>query len=314
MADAKDILVGLLSSAYKLDEQGVAGLQQPDGSFKDEALDELLKLDQTRVATLKGEPADVQKIKDEYLGFGKRKALEDLEKTLRTEYGYKDATKQGKELIDAIIADKLKAATGSIDDKVKVHPLFLEKEQQVANLPKAIEEAVQAKEAELRGVFEEQRHQGVVASEAEVLFDELRPVLSKDARVAANQKRDFLEKVRSGKFKVSEKDGTMEIVPMSPDGQKRLEDNHGHAIPFKEYIRALVTERFDLHQSEDRSAGTAPGKVKGGDSDRGASAKLANKADYVREWGRIESEEKDLKVRAEKWAALKASAKEAGIL
>lgn len=314
MADAKELLVGLLSSAYKLDEQGVAGLQEPDGSFKPDALQHLLDLDAKRVTALKGDPAEIEKLKDEQFGFGKRKALEDLERDLKAEYGFKDATKKGKELINAIIAEKLKAAAGDIDEKVKVHPLFLELEQKVKSMPDLIEKAKQEKEAEIKAELEKESHQRIVAEEAAVIFDELRPVLSQNPKVAAAQKRDFLALLQSGKFTVTVKDGTREITPMKPDGKARLEDNHGHAVPFKEFIRGLVTERFDLHQAEDRKTGPNPNDVGGRSGGEGGKFKLASKADYIKEHGRIEREVKDPKEQSRLWAELKTAAKEAGVL
>ena len=271
-------------------------------------------MDAKRVTTLKGDPAEVEKLKDEQFSYGKRKALEELERDLRTEFGYKDASKKGKELINAIIAEKLQAASGNIDDKVKVHPLFLELEQKVAGMPKAIEEAQKQKEAELMAKLEQESHQRIVAEEAEAIFEELRPVLSQNPKVANAQKRDFLGLLRSGKFTVSEKDGVREITPMKPDGKARLEDNHGHAIPFKEFIKGLVTERFDLHLAEERTAGDDPNKVGNRSGGQGGKFKLANRADYTKEWGRIESEVRDPKEQSRLWAELKQAAKEAGVL
>lgn len=308
---AEEVLVGLLSSAYKLDNDGVAGLKEPDGSFKDDAIDELLKKDTERVATLRGE---VDKLKDEQFSYGRRKALEELEKSLRDEYGYKDATKKGKELIDAIIAERLKASSGTDEEKVKTHPLFRQLEEKVVGLPKAIEEAVKAREAELQAAFETERHSALVLDEAEAEFDALRPVLSSNPTVAANQKRDFLEKVRSLKFQVSVKDGKADIVPLDAEGKKRMEDNHGHAVPFRDLIRALVTERFDMHKAEERSGGPNPDRVGKRSEDAGGKFKLASKKDYIEAWGHIERTVSDLRERERQWAELKAQAKEAGVL
>lgn len=314
MPDAKEVLVGLLSSAYKLDEQGVAGLQEPDGAFKPDALQHLLDLDAKRVTALKGDPAEIEKLKDEQFGFGKRKALEELERDLKAEYGFKDANAKGKELIKAIIAEKLKAVTGDIDAKVKDHPLYIELEQQVKTIPEQIEKARLEREAEIKAELEKESHQRIVADEAAVIFDELRPVLSQNPKVAAAQKRDFLALLQSGKFTVTVKDGVNMITPMRPDGKARLEDNHGHAVPFKEFIRGMVTERFDLHQAEDRKTGPNPNEVGNRSGGEGGKFKLATKADYVREHGRIEREVSDPREQSKLWVELKKAAKEAGVL
>lgn len=308
---AEEVLVGLLSSAYKLDESGVAGLKEPDGSFKDSAIEELLKVDTGRVATLRG---DVDKLKEEQFSYGKRKALEELEKSLRDEHGYKDATKRGKELIDAIIAEKLKAAAGTDDEKVKTSPLYRSLEEKVASLPKAIEEAVKAREEALKAEFETERHSALVLDEAEAVFDELRPVLSENPTVAANQKRDFLEKVRTLKFQVQVKDGKADIVPLDAEGKKRLEDDHGHGVAFADLIRNLVTQRFDLHQAEERSGAPNPDRVGRKSEEAGGKFKLASKKDYFDAWAQIERTVSDLREREKQWAELKVQAKEAGVL
>jgi len=72
MPTAEEVLTGLLSTSYKLDETGVSSLKEEDGSFKDDALDNLTKTDVERVANLRNDGA---KVRAETYSRGKRETL-----------------------------------------------------------------------------------------------------------------------------------------------------------------------------------------------------------------------------------------------
>lgn len=313
---AQEVLVGLVRRAYNLTEEGVAELQESEGQFKDQALDDLLKLDADRVTTLKG--PDISTRLTEKFQEGERRAAEKLEKDLMAEFQVKGSDKKGIELIKHVVQERLAAAgTAKLDDdKVKLHPLYQEVEKKVLAFPTELAAAVKAKEDTLLAELATERNTARVVEEAAAIFKGLRPKLSSNPQVAANQERDFLEKVKSGKYQVTEANGKLEIVPLKQKGEEwvRMEDAHSHPVPFEQLIGNLTRERFDLRASEDKDSAPDPDKV-GGGTGGGGSEKLASKEQYFKRWGEIESSYRtDPKTQAAKFAELKAEAKEAGVL
>lgn len=312
---AQEVLLGLVRRAYNLTEQGVAELQESEGQFKDEALDKLLQMDADRVATIKGPDMSVRLT--EKFQEGERRAAEKLEKDLMAEFNVKASDKKGIELIKHIVHEKLAAANTALldDDKVKLHPLYRKVEEQVTKFPSELEAALKAKEEELRAELDADRNANRVAEAALEVFRSLRPKLSPNPQVAKNQERDFLEKVKSGKYQVSQDaDGKLEIVPLRPDGKSRLENAHNHPVPFEELIGNLTRERFDLQVAEDKDNAPPPDGV-GGNKGGEGSVKLASKDAYFKAWGEIEEKYRtDPKTMQAEHAKLKETAKEQGVL
>lgn len=308
--------MGLVRRAYNLTEQGVAELQESEGQFKDDALDKLLQMDTERVATLKG--PDIGPRLTEKFQEGERRAAEKLEKDLMAEFKVKASDKKGIELVKYIVQNALESSKdGKLDeDKVKLHPLYMQLEEKVRAIPDQVSAAEKAVEERLRGEFEGERNTARVAEKALAIFRGLRPKLSSNPQVAANQERDFLEKVRSGKYQVTEKDGELEIVPLKQKGTEwvRMEDAHSHPVPFEALIGNLTRERFDLQASEDKDNAPDPDKI-GGGSGGGGSSKLGSKDAYYKQWGEIEEKYRlDPKAMQAEHAKLKEAAKEEGIL
>lgn len=255
---AEEVNTGILSTIYKLDETGVASLKEEDGSFKDDALDTLLKLDAERVKSLKGDP---DALKRESYSRGKREAMEELERGLKEKHGVKETDKRGLELIDELLDLKVKAASGTDEEKVKASAQYRKLEKELAELPKTWEEKLKAREVEIRSEFQGERDTQTVLNEAAVIFDAWQPVLPGDAAKAANQRRIFLEQLRSFKFKVTQEDGRTDILPMKPDGSGRLEDDHGHPITLRQLVESRAGQLFDKRASEDRGGAPDPNKV-----------------------------------------------------
>ena len=177
MPTAEDVLTGLLSTSFKLDETGVASLKEEDGSFKPDALDHLTKMDADRVAALKG---DVEKVKSETYSRGKREALEGLERELRDEFGIKTNDKKGKDLIKAILAERTKGGDVLTEETVKAHPLYLKLEEHANALPKTFEERIKAREEEIRAEFKAERDFDRVRASAMKTFRSMNPRLPKN--------------------------------------------------------------------------------------------------------------------------------------
>lgn len=309
---AEEVTNGILSTIYKLDEQGVASLKEEDGSFKDDAIDFLIKQDAERVATLRG---DVDKVKAERYSQGKREALEALEKELRDEFGVKTTDARGKELVKAIVAARIQSATTLTDDQVKAHPLFLELEKHTAALPKTIEEKVREAEEKVRSEFKAERDQRTVLSKATATFKAMNPVLSKNEVVASAQLSLLENAVKSGKYQLVEKDGEIvDIVPMKADGSGRLEDAHGHPVKFETHIKELASRMYEFHDSDDRAGADDPNKVGGSGKGKGDGAfDPKTQAEYAKLFSDIEKLP-DIKERVAKFNELKEAAKRNGVI
>lgn len=275
---AEEVNTGILSTIYKLDEAGVASLKEEDGSFKDDALDILTKLDADRVKSLKGDP---EAVKREAYSRGKRETWEEVERTVKEKFGVSETDKKGMELVEEAVNAKIKSASGTDEEKVKASEQYRKLEKQLAELPKTWEEKLKARETEIRAEFEGEQNLRTVLDEAAVIFDAWEPVLPGDAAKAANQKRVFLDQLRSAKFQVTRKDGKVDILPMKPDGSGRLEDDHGHPISLKELVEHRASKLFEKRVAGDRNGAPDPNTVGGGSG--GGSVKYPatmTKAEY----------------------------------
>lgn len=283
---AEEVLTGLLSTTIKLDETGVAALKEADGSFKDDTLDILAQKHAEHITTIRG---DVEAMKRDRYSIGKKEALEGLERELRDEFGYKDATKKGKELIKDLIQMQLQAAGTTDEAKIKASAQFRELERKLAEEQAKIDEKLAAKEAEVVGRFEGERNISTVLSEAATIFEAWNPVLPGDAAKAANQKRVFLDGLRSEKFQVTRgQDGKVDIVVMKPDGSGRMEDSMGHAITLKSLVEDRAARMFEQRASDDRNGAPDPNKVgnRGGDGS-GKYPATMTMAQYSTEYERL---------------------------
>jgi hypothetical protein len=253
---AEEVLLGLVSTSYQMDDTGVAGLKEPDGSFKDDALDHLLKLDAAKVANLKG---DREKEKADTYSRGKREALEGLERELKDEFGIKATDKKGKDLIKEIVALRTKGGDPLTEETVKAHPLYLKLEEHANGLPKTFEEKIKAREEEIRAEFKAERDFDRVRASAMKTFRGMNPTLPKNEEVA-NAQLTLLDQALKGlKYQLVEKDGEIaDIVPMKADGSGRLEDAHGHPVKFEALIKTIGAKYFEFAEGEQREGADDP--------------------------------------------------------
>lgn len=279
---AEEVLIGLASTSFKLDEQGVAALKEADGSFKDDAIDHLIKLDAERVATLRG---DSEKRAADSYSRGKRETMEELEKSLKEEYGVKANDVKGKDLIKAIIAEKAGTANTLSDDKVKTHQLYRQLEEHAANLEKATEAKVKETEERIRAEFNSVRDTESVLGKAIAIFKEMKPILPKNEEVARNQMSLLEQFVKGHKFQVTkDKDGNVtDIVPMKEDGTGRLEDSHGHAVKFDDLIKGGARKFYEFDDAQRKTGAPNPNSTGGTDKtgDDGDVYAPKNMAEYA---------------------------------
>lgn len=266
---ADDVLGGLLSTAYQLDEEAVAELKESDGSYKDDAIDTLKKKDAERIQAIKG---DKEAYGEKRYGEAKAEVLGKFEADLRKEFGFEDQTKRGKELVKELIAMREKAASSTDEAKIKASKEYRAIETKLAEEEAKFEQRLADKEAEVVARFQGEQDTRTVLDEAAVIFDAWQPVLPGDAEKAANQRRIFLDQLRGFKFKVTRTDGKADILPMKLDGTSRMEDDHGHPITLRQLVESRAAMLFDKRVSEDRSGAPDPNTI-GGKSSGGGSGK-----------------------------------------
>lgn len=307
---AEEVLIGLLSTSYKLDEQGVASLKEEDGSFKDDADQHLIKLDADRVATLRG---DIDRIKSERYSQGQREYAEKLERELKEEFGIKTTDAKGKELVKAIIAAKLQGATPLTEEQVKAHPLFLKLEEEYSKLPKTIEEREKAVEERLRAEWKAERDLSTVLNRAHQVFKGMNPILSKDEAKAAAQMSLLDNYLKGHKYDlVVDKDGQVtDVVVLKADGSGRLEDAHGHPVKFEALVKEGASKFYDFSEDEGRRGAPNPDRSGRGSSSTGDEGAYDPKtvAEYAELWEAIRERYSDINERREQLALLK----EAGV-
>lgn len=306
---ADEVLMGVLSTTLKLDEQGVAALKEADGSWKDDADQVLLARDAERIDLLR---KDVDTKLEERYSRGKRETMEALEKQLRDEFGVKATDKRGVELIKAIVAEKVQATGGLDENKVKTHPLYQKLEEELQKAPLTLEEKLKAREQELRDEFKRERQKTLVWEHASQVLQEMQPNLPEDPIVARNQLSLLRRFVEEHAFDVAEGD-ELAITPLKKDGT-RLEDKHGHAVKFNQFIQDAARQFYTFKQPGAGGGAPDPNRTGGGGSGAGddGGAKLASMSDYAREWARINNEFPQSEKPA-KWRELKDRAKEAGL-
>lgn len=312
---AEEVLTGLLSTSYKLDETGVTALKEADGSFKDDSIDHLLKLDAERVATLRGDP---EKLKAENYSRGKREALEALEKELKDEFGVKTSDVKGTALIKQIIAEKIGSANGDLtDDKIKASKLYRELEEHMQTKEKSFADKLKEHEEKLRSEFNSVRDTESVLDQAKAIFKGMKPKLPKNDDVAAAQMSLLDNFVKGHKFQITrDKDGKVaDVVVMKEDGSGRLEDQHGHAVKFDDLIRTGA-RRFYEFEDDERKQG-APDPKRSGSSDdtgdHGGAYDPKTTAEYAQLWKEINQSYQGSD-RIEQWRLLKEAGVKNGVV
>ncbi len=306
---AEEVLNGLLSTSLKLDEQGVAALKEADGSWKDDATEVLLSRDAERIDALR---KDVDSKLEERYSRGKRETMEALEKQLRDEFGVKATDKRGIDLIKAIVADRVNATGGLNEEKVKTHPLYQKLEEELQKAPQTLEEKLKAREEELRTEFKRERQKSLVWEHAHNVLQEMQPNLPEDPIVARNQLSLLRRFVEEHQFDVAEGDD-LSITPLKKDGSGRLEDKHGHAVKFQQFIQDAAKQFYTFKQPGAGGGAPDPNRTGGSGGAGGeGGAKLASMADYAREFDLINKTYSNAEKPA-KWRELKERAKEAGL-
>jgi len=220
-------------------------------TVKDTAISELLRLDAERVKGLKAASKDeLTLMHDKGYKKGQVETLSKFEQSLKEEFGVVESKSQGSELVKEII-NKISKDTKLDDDKVKLHPLYVQLEKKLGSdyVAKADFDRVQGEFDGYKNGVEKEKVLTVVISDALRAFRELNPVLPKDANKALNQETVFLDKLKAFEYEV-QADGS-HIIKV--DG-KRLENAQGHPVGFKDFIRQQADKYFEFQVQNARGS------------------------------------------------------------
>lgn len=219
---------------------------------KPEALKFLLDKSAVRVASFKEAET---KAHDKGFSKAKAEAISKFETELKEKLGVA-SDKQGLELIEFAISEKIKASGGEIDEeKIKRSPVYL---KTLERLEKDKADAVKAAEDkfnELNNKIQKESTFKTIAEQANAVLDELKPILptgqtAEGKSKAEIQRQRFLNEL-SSEYGFEIQDGK---ILVTKDG-KILEDAHGNMIPLKDIVKNRASELWDFQQGEQR-AGT----------------------------------------------------------
>lgn len=254
-----ELFIALLSKTYNMDETAVKELllKKNGEDFTDEingdALDKLTAMDAERVKKLK---PDTKSIQENFYKKGKQEALSELEKSLRSEFGY-DGEEQGLDLARAIVAKK--SGKPLDDEKVKLHPLYLQLEKQSRTEAERIKAEYEAKIGEVQQTYHRTQISGKAKGKALEILDALKPVWGENPTVAATRREDF-QRIFDN-YDWEEADG--QLFPVKEG--KRIENAHGHATTFEDLVKQEASKRFDFYKQDAKGNGGNQNSGSGGD-------------------------------------------------
>ena len=230
------------------DELAEALFQMSDDNteaIKPDALDSLLSFYQNHIQTIK---ADTSKKFDDGYSKGKSETAKQWEKRLREKFAV-ESDKNGDDLISDILSAIEKK--GDVDDtKVKRHSAYLNLEKQMREQIEALQAAKEQEVTAIKSQFERrdrwEKAKDLILKE----FVSLNPDLGKDEAKKQNRLNWFLKEFEGLDYQF---EGDQILIL---EGDKRKEDNLGHAYDLKRLVREKAEPIFDfVKQDEKGSAG-----------------------------------------------------------
>jgi len=278
MSNEKELLTGLLTQAYGLDETGVTSLYSEDGTeLLPDAFDRLLALDKDRVSKLK---PDTKSIFQDGYKKAKSETLSEFEKSIQEKFGVK-SDKQGLELISEILESK-KGGTSLTDDDVKTHRLYLDLMESVKKKESEFEQTLHGKLKEYEAKMQKEQTFNTVKDQALALFDGMKPILPEDPMKSKNLKSIFVSELSNVDYDV--RDG--KIVLVDADG-KDVTDGHGNRVSFESYVKSTAEKYFEFVKGEARNS---PGQPSGGTG----SITVTSEDDFVEKMGKATTSEEKI--------------------
>ena len=279
----KEIMLAYLAKQLGITEDAAAELlyktsedDKDELVLKPDALKTLLAKDKERVKSLKSTEVDETKIYDKAYAAAKKDILPKAEKKLAEKYGIEGTEFKLDKLVEDIVAKQTEGLKGDAldEDTVKKHPAYLALERS----SKLEVETLTTKHADevktIRADYAKTETLGTVKGKVLDLFDGLKPILSKDATKAANQRSDFADKFANYDYQKQE-DGSYLIL--NAEG-KRLEDDHGNPLALKDIVQRDAAKFYDFAVQDPKgSAGNGDGS---GNGQGGAVTVPTNEDEY----------------------------------
>jgi hypothetical protein len=239
-----DVLKDFAVKSLNLTDEQFAEIVYSDdkGTVKEDAIQRLLALDAERIKNAKSIAKEREtELHDKGYKKAQAESLIKFEGSLKEQFGV-ESTSQGIDLVKEIIA-KISKDTNLDDDKVKLHPLYLQLERKVGTdfVAKAEFEKVKGEFDGYKSQVEKDKVNSIVINDALRDFRSLKPVLSKDPSKALNQEQRFLNELKSFEYEV-QSDGN-HVVKI--DG-KRIENAQGHPVLFRDFVKQRAELQFDF--------------------------------------------------------------------
>lgn len=221
------------------------------GELKANALTTLLDKDKVRVQSFKDEATQAH---DKGFKKAQGESLSKFESDLKAKHGI-TSDKQGLELIDFVVTEKIKAVPGAEqdEDKIKRSKVYLDT---VNKLTKDKDDAVAAESKKFTDlqttIQKESTFKSVSATVLDFIKTDLMPILPEGKTADGKSKADIqLEKFVKDFFTEYEIEVKDENILFSKEG-KLIEDAHGRRLDIKELVKAKASEVWDFKQGEDR--------------------------------------------------------------
>ncbi len=242
--DEKQLLMFILTKTYGLTEVELGSRIYDGEALKADAGDLLINMDVARVQKIK-DNIDTTTIFTEAFNKATKKVKDAFEKQLKETTGF-ESDLQG---VDLVIAwgQSLKSAAEITDEKVKIHPLYLNLENELKE--KYSGDLLQSQNdfKDFKDGIERKSLISDILLKVEEYFIDSKPVLSEDDVRANTQKKTFIAQFENPNWGY-EPVGDKHIVLQ--DG-KRLEDAHGNPVFLDNFVKSLTAKHFDIKVQDD---------------------------------------------------------------
>lgn len=284
--NSDEILTGLASKVFGLDETGVASLKNEDGSFKEDAFKKLSDHDAERIAKINTAYADKEvELRRDHYSRGERETKEKAEKAVKDKYGLK-SDKKLLEMIDDLVAAKSAKAAEIGEDDVKKHKSYLTLESEYTNFKTTAEQNLKTEVDRIKAEQEQERTMSHVLSRGKSLINAMKPILSADPDKAARQLQLAENDLKGYRYQAVEGNDNEPFLILKADGS-RLDDQHGHPMKFSAFVKGIGEKYYDFQVSDKRTSEGTPDK--GSKTSKLVLTKPASKEEYTQKLAEIMS-------------------------
>jgi hypothetical protein len=274
------VIKGLLGTVYKMSETEIAEVLKTseNGIDEDKILTFILDKDKTRIASLNAKDSPKWK---EAVGLATKEVWGKVEKALKDQFGV-DSDLKGEELI-TLISEKAKEGTGGAagditDEAVKKHPLYIAAEKQykkdLAAKEKEKADALAEKETEFtqQQLFAKAKESAI--AQFKTLGEAILPADAAKAQLLID--RLLVDELKGYKYQADDKG---DLIVLDKEGN-RVEDEHGHAVNFKDLVEKVARNNFEFKASQERRSPANDKRPGQGNSD---AKKYTGKAPTTKE-------------------------------